>query len=100
MCSSDLTFSDELDRDLQGPWVDAWLRSAENVRQSELANARRYWGNLTPEQERAIDRLTHRLVTRLLVPPSRRFRSLPPGPDGDRERRLAFELLRPDPDDP
>jgi glutamyl-tRNA reductase len=94
------TFSDELDRDLQRSWVDAWLRSAEDVRQAELANARRYWGNLTLDQEQAIDRLTHRLVTRLLVPPARRIRSLPSGPDGDQERRLAFELLRPEPDDP
>ena len=94
------TFSDELDRDLQRSWVDAWLRSAEDVRQAELANARRYWGNLTSDQEQAIDRLTHRLVTRLLVPPARCIRSLPSGPDGDQERRLAFELLRPEPDDP
>ncbi len=92
-------FFDEFGRRLAAPGVDAWLRSAEGIRQSELATARRFWGTLTPSQEVAIERLTQRLVTRLLVPPAHRLRSLPAGPEGDRERRLALELLRPDPDD-
>ncbi len=85
-------------RRLGEPWVDAWLRSAEAVRREEFANARRFWGALTPEQEAAVGRLTERLVKRLLLPPARRLRSLPAGPDGDRERELALRLLRPDPD--
>jgi len=93
-------YDDRLRRQLKEPWVDAWLRSVEEIRQEELANARRFWGSLTPEQEEAVGRLTERLVRRLVVPPAQRLRSLPAGPDGERERRLALRLLRPDLDDP
>jgi len=83
-----------MQRQLRETWVDAWLGSAEEIRQEELANARQYWGPLTPEQEAAIRRLTQRLVGRLLVPSAERLRSLPAGPDGDRDRQLAWRLLR------
>jgi glutamyl-tRNA reductase len=86
--------------ELWEPWVSAWLRSAEVVRRREVANARRFLGTLTPEQEAAVDRLTHRLLTRLVVPPAQRMRSLPVGPDGDHDRQLVLRLLGPDLDDP
>jgi len=89
-------YSVDLERQLQEIWVQAWLASVEEVRRAELDNARRFWGALTAEQEAAVDRLTRRLVTRLFVPPARRFRALPPGPEGDRRRRFAWELLRPE----
>lgn len=81
-------------------WVAETRREAERVRQSELAVARSFLGSLTDRQEVAIDRLTRRLVDRLLRAPMERMRALPPGEEGDRLRRLAVELLRPDPADP
>jgi glutamyl-tRNA reductase len=82
------------------PWIDAIRRSVEAVRASELANARTFLGSLSPEQEVAIERLTRRLVARILLSPTERLRLVPPGADGDRMRRFALELLRPAPLDP
>jgi glutamyl-tRNA reductase len=92
--------AEDLRRRLVEPWIDARLRSVEAVRRREVANARRFLGDLSPEQEDALEHLTRRLVARLLVPSVRRVRSLPPGPEGDRDRRFALELLGPDPDEP
>ena len=81
------------------PWIDAFRGAAEEVRRSELATARSYLGALDPDQEVAVDRLTRRLVARLLLAPTERIRSLPPGPEGEIRRRWAVELLRPPSDD-
>lgn len=93
-------FSDRLERLLWEPWIDALCRAAEETRRSEVKNARRFLGTLNPDQEVAIERLTRRLVARLLIPPTERIRSLPVGPAGDLQRRLAVELLRPASADP
>lgn len=93
-------FLDRLERLLVEPWIDALRRSAEEVRRSELAKARSFLGSLDPDQEIAIERLTQRLVARLLLPPTERIRSLPPGPEGDLQRRFAIDLLRPGSTDP
>jgi len=93
-------FSDRLERELLEPWVGGFRRAAEEIRQSELAVARPFLGRLEPNQEVAIDRLTRRLVDRLLLSPTERLRSLPAGPEGDRLRRSALALLRPPSDDP
>jgi glutamyl-tRNA reductase len=87
--------SDRLERLLLEPWVDAFRRAAEEIRRSELAQARSFLGRLDPDQEVAIERLTQRLVARLLLPPTERIRSLPPGPVGDAQRRFAVDLLCP-----
>lgn len=92
--------SDRVERLLWEPWVDALHRAAEAVRRAELANARAFLGDLDPEQEVAVERLTRRLVTRLLSAPTERVRSLPVGPVGELQRRLAVELLRPASPDP
>jgi glutamyl-tRNA reductase len=92
--------SDRLEFLLLEPWVTALRRGAEEIRCSELQHARRFLGKLSPEQERAVDRLTQRIVARLLLPPTERLRSLPPGSEGDLQRRLAIELFRPLPRDP
>jgi glutamyl-tRNA reductase len=89
-----------LRRALVEPWIDARLRTIERLRQSELASARQFLGDLTPGQEVAIERLTRRLIARLLVPPIQRVRALPPGPEGDRDRQFALALLDPDVDEP
>jgi glutamyl-tRNA reductase len=88
-------FSDRLQLLLLEPWVDKFRRAAEELRRSELANARALLGKLDPEQELVIERLTMRLVARLLLAPTQRIRSLPTGPEGDLQRRFAIELLRP-----
>ena len=81
------------------PWIDTFRRAAEEVRRAELATARSYLGTLGPDQEIAVDRLTRRLVARLLLAPTERIRSLPPGPEGEIRRRWAVELLRPPSDE-
>ncbi len=93
-------FSDRLDRLLLEPWVGGIRRAAEDLRRAELARARSFLGTLEPDQEVALDRLTQRLVARLLLAPTERVRSLPAGPRGDLQRRFALELLRPAPPDP
>jgi glutamyl-tRNA reductase len=93
-------FCDRLDALALEPWIGAVRRSAEEVRESELAHARTFLGPLSPEQEVAMERLTRRLVARILLSPTERMRAIPTGPEGDRLRRFALELLRPAPADP
>ncbi len=93
-------YADRLGRRLEEPWVDTVRRAAESLRRSELATARRFLGPLDPAQEVAIERLSRRLVDRLLRAPTERIRALPPGPEGDARRRFAADLLAPDPDGP
>lgn len=93
-------FADRLEALALEPWIGAVRRSAEEVRRSEVENARTFLGPLSAEQEIALERLTRRLVARLLLPPTERLRSTPSGPEGDRLRRFALELLRPSPADP
>lgn len=86
-----------LERRMLEPWIDTWRRAAEEVRSAELATAYRFLGELTPAQTAAVDRLTQRLVSRLLLAPTERLRALPTGPAGEAQRRLAVALLDPRP---
>jgi glutamyl-tRNA reductase len=88
-------FADRIDRLLLEPWVDAIRRYAEELRRAEVERARPFLGELDPRQEQAVERLTLCLVARLLLAPTERIRSLPPGPEGDLPRRLAVALLQP-----
>ncbi len=92
--------TDRIQGMLAEPWVATLYRSAEATRLSELATARRYLGELTPAQEAAVDRLTRRLVARLLGPAASRMRSLPPGAASERLRRFTVELFSSSPSDP
>ncbi|MGC2289346.1 MAG: hypothetical protein WA688_05755 [Thermoplasmata archaeon] len=92
--------SDQIESLLLEPWVGALRRAAEELRRAELERARSFLGNLDPDQELAVERLTQRLVAHLLLPPTQRIRSLPAGPEGDLQRRLAIELFRPLPRGP
>jgi len=87
--------SDRLEFLLLEPWVAALRRAAEGLRRSELESARPFLGKLDADQELAIERLTRRLVARLLLAPTERLRSLPSGADGELQRRRALELFRP-----
>ncbi len=90
----------EFERRALESWIGAFRRSAEALRRAELERARSFLGGLTAEQEAAVERLTHRLVTRLLLPATERLRSLPPGPEGERLRRFVLELFDPTTLDP
>jgi len=92
--------SDRLETLMLEPWIDAVRRSAEDLRRSELTQAGPFLGELDPTQRAAIERLTQRLVNRLLAAPTEWIRSLPPGPEGELQRRLAVALLRPRSPDP
>lgn len=85
---------DRLESLLMEPWIGVVRRAAEQLRRAEVAKARRYLGRLDPAQEMAIDRLTQRLVARLLLAPTQKLRSLPSGPDGTLQRQWAIQLLR------
>ena len=83
------------------PWVDELRRRAEELRRAEVELARSFLGPIRPDQEVAVERLTRRIVARLLNGSTERLRTLPSGPEADRLRRFALELLRPaDLDDP
>lgn len=94
------SYSHRVEHRLLEPWVEAFRKAAEEVRRSELANARPYLGELDARQEHAVDLLTRRLVSRLLHSPTERLRSLPAGPEGELVRRWALDLMRPDSPDP
>ncbi len=85
----------EFERRALESWIDVLRSAIETLRRSELERARPFLGTLTAEQEVAVDRLTRRLVARLLLSPTERLRSLPPGPEGERLRRFALELFDP-----
>ena len=89
-----------LDQRSLEPWVAALRREIERIRRSELASARPYLGDLTEAQTMAVERLTRRLVGRLLDGPTERIRALSSSPEDDQIRRWALELLSPDPAEP
>lgn len=73
--------------------ADALWRRAEEARRTELAVAEAFLGPLSVEQKEAVDRLTRRLVTRLVGPTAARLKALPAGPEGEEGRRRLLELL-------
>ncbi len=89
-----------LERRALEPWVAFLRREVERVRQAELASARPYLGDLTEAQSQAVERLTRRLVGRLLDGPTERIRALSSSPEDERIRRWALELLTPDSPEP
>ena len=80
------------------PWVSELRRRGEEIRRDELARALSHAGPLSDEAVVAVERLTERLVRRVLAGPSEELRALPPGPEADRLRHRVLEILRePDP---
>ena len=76
------------------PWVTELRRWGEEIRRGELARALAHAGQLSEDARLAIERLTDRLVRRLLAGPTEELRALPPGPEADRLRRRVLEILR------
>ncbi|MHB1434506.1 MAG: glutamyl-tRNA reductase [Thermoplasmata archaeon] len=89
-----------LDQRALEPWVAVLRREVERIRRAELASARPYLGELTEAQEQALERLTRRLVGRLLDGPTERIRALSASPEDEQIRRWALELLTPDSPEP
>lgn len=75
-------------------WVDAYRRESERIRAELLSQAHASLASLTEAERETIDRLTRRLVARLLAGPTQGLRSIPPGSEGNERRRWAAELLR------
>lgn len=74
-------------------WVAAYRRASERIRRGLLEEVRPTLAALGPADREAIERLTRRLVARLLEAPTAGLRSIPPGPEGDARRRGAADLL-------
>lgn len=75
-------------------WVDAYRREAEETRAALFAEAMAELPGLSGAERAGVDRLTRRLVGRLLEGPTQGLRGLPPSEAGDERRRWAAELLR------
>ncbi len=85
-------------REAVEPWVTDLRRRGDEVRREELVRALAHAGELSEEARVAMERLSDRLVRRLLSGPTEELRALPPGPEADRLRRRVLEILRePDP---
>ena len=93
-------WSEGFDRERVETWIGSLRRAADEMRRAELATALPYLGPLSAGQKAAVERLSRRLLARLLDPVSLRLRELPGGEDGERVRRLAFDLLAPDVPEP
>ena len=76
------------------PWIAELHRWAEGIRRNELARAAGHAGELSEEARVAVERLSERLVRRLLAGATEELRSLPPGPEADPLRRRVLEILR------
>ena len=82
------------------PWI-AELRSwAEAIRAEEWERALGHSGPVPEEARIAFERLSDRLVRRLLAGPTRELRDLPPTFERDLDRRRILRLFRPDDFDP
>ncbi len=84
---------DELRQEQRTARIDRLWREAESARQAELDVARPFLGPLTPVQQAAVDRLTRRLVIRLLARPLSRLKSVRARPDDEAEFEAALELF-------
>ncbi len=75
------------------PWVTELRVWAESIRSEEWARARSHAPDLPEPARLAFERLSERLVRRLLAGPTAELRSLPPEPAVDLLRRRVLELF-------
>lgn len=63
------------------PTIVSLRRRIERIRRAELERARRHFGSLTPEQERALEALTQGLVNKILHTPFTELKQAATRPD-------------------
>ena len=76
------------------PWISELRRWAETIRREEWERAMAHAGAVSDSARLAYERLSERLVRRLLSGPTRELRALPPGPELDLWRRRVVELFQ------
>lgn len=76
------------------PWVSELRRWAEAIRREEWDRATAHAGSVPDSARLAYERLSERLVRRLLSGPTRELRAVPPGPELDLWRRRVVELFQ------
>lgn len=76
------------------PWISELRRWAESIRREEWEQATAHAGAVSDSARLAYERLSERLVRRLLSGPTRELRALPPGSELDLWRRRVVELLQ------
>ena len=90
--------ADDAARELEGaavePWVSELRRWAEAIRREEWERATAYAGTVPDSARLAYERLSERLVRRLLSGPTRELRAVPPDPELDLWRRRVLELFQ------
>jgi glutamyl-tRNA reductase len=72
------------------PTIVSLRRRVEEIRQAEMRRMRRMFGELTPEQERALEALTHGLVNKILHTPFTELKQAASRPD----RSEFIEVVR------
>ncbi len=72
------------------PTIVSLRRHLEDIRRAELARARHLLDTLTPEQEQALEALTHSLINKILHLPSRELKQAASRPD----RSEFLEVVR------
>lgn len=75
------------------PALTSLRQQAEALRQTELQRAMRRLGELSPEQQQAVDVLTQSLVNKLLHAPTLRLKDAAAAGDGSRYAALMRELF-------
>jgi glutamyl-tRNA reductase len=77
------------------PFVAELWRAAERVRTAELTRAGPYLSALDPVERASVEKLTERLVRRLLAAPTERLRQLSAEEEESTVRELALRLFAP-----
>ncbi|MCI4326451.1 MAG: hypothetical protein L3K16_02270 [Thermoplasmata archaeon] len=77
------------------PFVAELWREAERLRVSEIARAERYLETLQPKERASVEKLTERLVRRILAGPTERLRALSVAEEESTVRELALRLFAP-----
>ncbi len=78
------------------PWVAELRRWAETVRREEWERASQFVTEDPASTALAYERMSERVVRRLLAGPTETLRGLSPGPEADRRRRRIVDLFRVD----
>ena len=86
---------DDLQTELWEPAIAAWWTAVDRLRREECAQARPFLGQLTAAQQTAVDRLTQRLVRRILEPTTAKLRGLHRGASDEDVRQWVLHFVDP-----